>query len=106
MDGYWVGWVLVGGLVGLLIGQFKGRGFVGALVGAFLGPIGWLLIAVGPNHLPSYPYRKGRVPPGAVKCKHCASRIPRCPACNRQVGIDRPKKYRHCGERLPAARDD
>ena len=39
----------VSSLIGLAIGQTRGRSGAGLIVGFLLGPIGWLLILVGPN---------------------------------------------------------
>ena len=42
-------YVVIFGLIGLAIGQTKGRPEAGFLFGALLGPIGWLVVFVGPN---------------------------------------------------------
>jgi hypothetical protein len=42
-------YVAIFGLIGMAIGQTKGRPAAGFLFGALLGPIGWLVVAVGPN---------------------------------------------------------
>jgi hypothetical protein len=41
---------LIFALVGAAIGQTKGRPGAGFWFGLLLGPIGWLLVAVGPNY--------------------------------------------------------
>lgn len=41
--------LVVGGIVGLLIGNAKNRPLVGLLLGAILGCIGWIIIAVLPR---------------------------------------------------------
>lgn len=73
-----VGWILLGGLVGAAIGSNKGRSGAGFVLGALVGPIGWLLIAFGPDETPGTlcPACKGKVPDGAVKCMHCGSDVP------------------------------
>lgn len=38
------------GLVGAAIGSAKGRFLGGFVLGMLLGPIGWILVAVGPNY--------------------------------------------------------
>lgn len=78
----------VGGGIGYLIGRGKGRGGLGLILGAFLGCIGWIIVAcIGPAHsgmvrrrtLP--PRRPMRPMPGApdaggkVACPYCAEMI-------------------------------
>jgi hypothetical protein len=41
--------ILLCGLVGLAIGQPKGRPLGGFILGALIGPIGWILVAAGPK---------------------------------------------------------
>src|SRR5208283_2837355 len=48
----WIALVLyfiVFGLIGVVVGQRKGRAFAGFVFGALLGPIGWLIVALGPD---------------------------------------------------------
>jgi len=45
---FWL-WAILGALVGAAIGQRKGRVGAGFFFGLILGPIGWLVIAVGPD---------------------------------------------------------
>jgi ribosomal protein L37E len=40
---------VVFGSIGMLIGQYKGRVLAGLFFSMLLGPIGWLIIALGPN---------------------------------------------------------
>lgn len=88
--------VIIAGLIGMAIGSMKGEPGLGFVFGFFLGPIGWLVIAVSPDNRPKCPYCKGAIVPGAIKCKNCGSTIPRCPACNKilRIGADSCK---HCG---------
>lgn len=65
-------WVLCP-LIGYMIGEKKGREVAGFLWGLFLGPIGWLLVAIGPDMRPACPKCKGAIPEGATKCQHCGS---------------------------------
>jgi hypothetical protein len=46
---YLLYWGVIGGLVGLAIGQTRGRPLPGFFLGLLIGPIGWLLVLVGPN---------------------------------------------------------
>jgi hypothetical protein len=68
-------WIIVGTLVGALIGQAKGRVAAGAFFGFLLGPIGWLITALGPNKKPKCPECGGEIVPGARKCKNCGSQL-------------------------------
>lgn len=68
--------VVVTGLIGALIGQRKGRVGAGLLFGWLLGPLGWLVVALGPNLKRKCPYCRGVIAEGAVKCKHCGSGLP------------------------------
>jgi hypothetical protein len=60
-------WFLVFGAIGLLIGQRKGRPAAGLLFAFLLGPIGWAVVALGPN-------RQQLV---STPCPHCAGLLPR-----------------------------
>ena len=59
------------GVAGWLLGRFKDRPLAGAIWGVLLGPIGWVIIVLGP---------KGRTP-----CPYCGAsltlRQARCGAC-------------------------
>ena len=65
-------WLLFG-WIGLLIGQRKGRPTGGFLLGVLLGPLGWLVVALGPSYLPKCPACLGHVNPRASMCRHCGS---------------------------------
>jgi hypothetical protein len=66
-------WFIISTLVGALIGQSKGRVGAGAFFGFLIGPIGWLIIALGPNKKPKCPFCNGEIAKGAIKCKNCGS---------------------------------
>ena len=70
-----IGWIIFGA-VGLAIGKHKGRPTAGFVFGLLAGPLGWLVVAVGPNNQPKCPQCRGVVVPGASKCKNCGSDIP------------------------------
>ena len=71
------GAIMLGGA--LAIGLWKGRVLASLLWSGFLGPIGWVIVALGPNM-------------NAVKsvdCPHCGKTLPVAqPACN------------HCGNQI------
>jgi hypothetical protein len=68
--------IIIGAVVGALIGQLKGRAGAGMFFGLLLGPIGWLIVAVGPNLMPKCPECGGVIVEGARKCKNCGSVLP------------------------------
>jgi len=67
--------VAVNLLIGALIGKAKGRVGAGVFWAFLLGPVGWLIVAAGPNLKPKCPYCKGTVIPSAVKCRNCGSEL-------------------------------
>ena len=71
---FWI-WVILGALIGVAIGLRKGRVGAGFFFGLLLGPIGWLLVAVGPDRTLRRlcPACRGKVPSDASKCMHCGS---------------------------------
>lgn len=72
---YLISWILINSLIGGAIGQSKKRVGAGVLFGLLLGPIGWLLIAAGPNMGPKCPECGGTVVEGAKKCKNCGANL-------------------------------
>lgn len=72
----WVlAWAGFGGVIGMAVGSAKGRAFAGALWGVALGPIGWLLVAMGPDmaqrRAKRCPHCLGLLPIGQRECAHC-----------------------------------
>lgn len=101
MDGsYVLSGLCVAALVGYFIGQTKNKPIRGAIIGFLLGPLGWLLIAVSPNEHPTCPHCMGNIVAGAKRCKNCGEAIPRCPECNKQLGLRRQDDCKHCGAEL------
>jgi hypothetical protein len=71
-------WVALGGLVGAAIGTKKNRTGGGFVLGLLLGPIGWLLVAVGPDLRekgPTCPHCGGEMAPGKAVCRHCGREV-------------------------------
>lgn len=70
---------IVFGAVGMLIGQHKGRAVAGLLWAMLLGPIGWLLVALGPNlkqpKSRPCPHCSGVLPLNQKECNHCKNRV-------------------------------
>jgi hypothetical protein len=68
-------WAVLSALVGAAIGNSKGRAAAGAAWGLFLGPLGWLVMAMVPDVRVKCPDCGGEVVPGARKCKNCGSML-------------------------------
>lgn len=64
-------WVVIGGLVGVLIGQSKGEGGSGCVLGALLGPIGWLILALMKGNRKTCPFCRSQVAKEATICPQC-----------------------------------
>jgi len=75
LDAYVIGWIVINALIGGAIGQTKNRLGAGILFGILLGPIGWLLVAAGPNLGKKCPDCGGVIEKGYRKCKHCGSEL-------------------------------
>lgn len=68
--------MLLFSLVGLMIGQRKGRAAAGFFFGALTGPIGWLVILIGPDYSDGAKKKVCRfcaetINDAAIVCKHC-----------------------------------
>lgn len=65
--------------VAIAIGAWKGRVLAAMVWAAFLGPIGWMIVALGPNLKPvtsgACPHCGGVVPLNQRDCKHCGSKV-------------------------------
>lgn len=84
MDGEWIEswwWVVIAvdATVGTIIGAWRARALAGAIFGALLGPVGWLLVALGPNraapHAEACPYCLQAVPTSQQTCARCKNRL-------------------------------
>ena len=73
-------WLIIGVIVGAIIGDHKGRAGEGAVLGLILGPIGWLIVALGANH---------KLERETRKCPFCAELVKReatiCKHCHREL---------------------
>lgn len=84
-----IGWVVVMGLIGYLLGRLRGVPGWGAVGSILLGPIGWLAILASSDQRLKCPDCKGAVPEGARKCMHCGSTLWTPPAApGRASGIE------------------
>ena len=74
-------WVMLFGSVGSVIGKPRGRSEAGFLFGALLGPIGWLVVAFGPD------FASDPRPMGVKHCPYCGATMKPgemiCPGCRR-----------------------
>lgn len=67
--------IFIAGAIGALIGSSRARPASGYLLGLLAGPLGWILILLGPDERPKCPQCLGVIPFGAKKCMHCGSDI-------------------------------
>ncbi len=49
MNSEWIIFSGIGGIIGFVIGNVKGRPLAGFFLGLLIGPIGWIVTACGPN---------------------------------------------------------
>jgi hypothetical protein len=85
---------LLCGLVGALIGRWRGRTVQGLGLGLMFGPLGWIWVAALPSRKPpstkpwsvaDLPMRPcpgcgGEIPVAAVRCRHCGARFAEPPS--------------------------
>lgn len=76
---YALGYFVIFGAIGMLIGQRKGRTLAGLIWSMLLGPFGWLVVALGPNiaggKSTACPLCGGVLPISQAKCNHCGNAV-------------------------------
>ncbi len=68
-----LGWIVIGALVGAIFGERKGRAGFGALSGMILGPLAWIIVALGPDKRALCPACNKPIAGGIMKCPHCGA---------------------------------
>ncbi len=70
---------IVMGYIGGLIGQRKGRVAAGVIWSLLFGPIGWIVVFLGPDmgsvRFSTCPHCAGKVSVGSPECPHCKNRV-------------------------------
>ena len=70
-----LGYVVLMGIIGALLGCIKGRPGIGAFGSVLLGPLGWLLVLLWRDERPKCPACKGVVAKDASRCRHCGAAL-------------------------------
>ena len=68
-------WVPINLIVGAIVGKTKNRIGAGMFLAILLGPIGWLVVLIGPDYRRKCPFCAESVKPEAKICPHCRSDI-------------------------------
>ena len=63
--------------VGIIIGWIKNRVLRGLLLGATLGPLGWIVVAVGQGRFRECPSCSKPMRAQRVACPHCGANVDR-----------------------------
>jgi hypothetical protein len=61
------------GVCGWLLGRFKERPLAGAVLGVLLGPIGWLILLLGPRGTTPCPYCGATLKLWQARCGACGA---------------------------------
>lgn len=87
---------LIGAAGGLFLGQSRNRTITGLVLGALLGPMGWIVIALGPDRRRKCVYCHGALRTNETRCEKCGYDVQDrdydsevtpfvyCPACGAQ----------------------
>lgn len=71
-------YIVLGGCVGAAIGGAqRNRAAAGAILGGIFGPLGWLLVAFGPDRRTVCRFCRRPANAKAVRCPHCQSDLSR-----------------------------
>lgn len=70
-----IGLTIVSIAGGALIGWAKGRTLAGIVWAALLGPIGWIVVALGKSNLPACPECSKGNAAAARACRHCGANL-------------------------------
>lgn len=66
----------VSALIGYLLGKDKGRGIDGIIWSILLGPVGWLIVALGSDARKKCPFCAASMESAKVtRCKNCGQRM-------------------------------
>ena len=65
-----INWIVMG-VIGGMIGNPKGMGFVGFLLGLFLGPLGIIVVQISDGDRRECPFCKKRIDKNATVCPYC-----------------------------------
>ncbi|MDP3720325.1 MAG: zinc ribbon domain-containing protein [Acidobacteriota bacterium] len=90
-------WVVVFALVGAAIGQKRGRALAGFFLGGLIGPLGWLVLLLGPDYSGQFrkcPYCAESVKTEAVICKHCGKSLGSAGSVAAAFGSSPPRAIR------------
>ena len=81
---------------GALIGRFKGRMTAGIVWAAVLGPLGWVIVALGSSKKVTCPECAGSNQPGSTLCRQCGVNLGQSmqrTARSRLKGVDRSGRW-------------
>jgi hypothetical protein len=68
-------WLPISLVLGAIVGKARGRVGAGMFLSALLGPIGWLVILIGPDYRRKCPFCAETIKPEAIICPHCQREV-------------------------------